>query len=210
MCNSSPPSFSKPEEDTSQKSCQPKLSFLSERKQSAHPCRICRKPFVAQTATASSFPCRNTTRTLSSLPRKPRTSHFLSAGNSTTFCVPPHRVPITAARISRLFASIFFFASAYFRRLEISASRAFSASSSFFSPFFFSLPLLSFPLLDCAGVPKLCKIFFSVSCRKCGYFALFSDFLYFLYFLELVFRRIVADCVAYFVPPFPHNFVCWR
>ena len=56
---------------------------------------------------AASFPCRNTTRTLSSLPRKPRTSHFLPAGNSATFCVLPDRMPTTVARISLLFASIF-------------------------------------------------------------------------------------------------------
>ena len=130
--------FSKPEEDTSQKSCRPKLSFSAELKQSTHPSRIFCKPFVAQTATAASFPCRNTTRNLPSLPRKPRRSHFLFAGNSATFCVPPDRVPTTVARISLLFASIFFFVPAYFCRLAISASRAFAASSSFFR-FFSSL-----------------------------------------------------------------------
>ena len=132
MCNSNPASFSKPEEDTSQKSCLPKLSFSSERKQSTHPSRIFCKPFVAQTATTASFPCRNTTRNLPSLPR---TSHFLFAGNSATFCVPPERVPTTVARISLLFASIFFLVSAYFGRLAIFASRAFAASTSFFRCF---------------------------------------------------------------------------
>ena len=167
MCNSNPPSFSKPEADTSQKSCRPKLSFSSERKQSTHPSRIFCKPFVAQTATAASFPCRNRTRNLPSLPRKPRTSHFLFAGNSATFYVPPERVPTTVARISLLFASIFFFISAYFRRLAISASRAFAASSSFFRCF-----------------SSLCH-----------------------------FSRFHSSTVLAYrssVPPFPHNFVCWR
>ena len=132
MYNSSPPNFSKPESDTSQKSCQPKLSFSSERKKSRHSSRISRKPFVAQTATAASSPCRNTTQNFPSLFRKPRTSHFLFAGNSATFCFSfSERVSTTVAKIFLLFASIFFFVSAYFRRLPISASLAFVFSSSF-------------------------------------------------------------------------------
>ena len=51
ICNSNPPSLWTPEKDSCQKSCQPKLSFSSERKQSAHPRRIFCKPFVAQTTT---------------------------------------------------------------------------------------------------------------------------------------------------------------
>lgn len=45
----------------------------------------------------------------------------------------------------------------------------------------------------------------SVSRRKCRYFAITGDF---WHFVELVFRRILPDCVALFVPPFPHDFVC--
>lgn len=106
MYKSNLPSISKPETATSQKSFRQRLSFWSERKQSAHPCRIFRKPFVAQTATAASFLCPYTTRTLSSLPRKPRTSHFLPPGNSTTFFVPMHRAVLRflvflGARISK-------------------------------------------------------------------------------------------------------------
>ena len=143
------------------------------------------KPFVAQTATAASFPCRNTTRNLPSLPRKPRTSHSV-CWQFRNFLCPPRESANHCCTNPPAFCFDFFPRLGVLLQVGNFRFASLCHFHLFFSLFFFSLPILSFPLLDCAGVPKLCKNFFSVSCRKCGYFALFCDF---LYFLELVFRR---------------------